>query len=382
MAIKAPGLLIAPVLDWRAARINDPIERLRFLRAATTRASQPLIDVGRLKSIQKKGVVSVLLWACVLIPLPIPSTVRSSVNMRTMPPALQDQNQPARVWTIDDKPTFETYSNGLRIEKEFVTANRARGPYAVFPTKRLDAKPEMRTQPVGIVFHSTESHQAPFEQAETRNLRRLGRGLLGYVRQIHAYHYVIDRFGQVYRVVQESDVAFHAGASIWGDGQLSYVGLNSGFIAVAFEAQTDSETPLSAAQIHAGRVLTEMLRAKYQIASYDCVTHAQVSVNPQNGKIGYHTDWATGFPWAAIGLPDNYKLPLASVYAFGFEDDDSLLSAAGGRRWQGLAASLELVRQQAMTAGLPAEEYRRRLQRRFQDVSNSAILTRERGEEQ
>ena len=39
---------------------------------------------------------------------------------------------------------------------------------------------------------------------------RLGESLLEYVRRGRAYHYLIDRFGRVYRVVAESDAANHA----------------------------------------------------------------------------------------------------------------------------------------------------------------------------
>ena len=34
-------------------------------------------------------------------------------------------------------------------------------------------------------------------------------------------------------------------------------------------------------------------------------------------KIGYHTDWAGGFPFAEMGLANNYDLPLASLTDLG-----------------------------------------------------------------
>ena len=39
--------------------------------------------------------------------------------------------------------------------------------------------------------------------------------LLRYVQQNRLYHYVIDRFGRVYRVVAEESKANHAGHSVW-----------------------------------------------------------------------------------------------------------------------------------------------------------------------
>jgi len=63
----------------------------------------------------------------------------------------------------------------------------------------------------GIVFHTTESLQIPFEAQRNRALKRIGESLLQYVGRRCAYHYLIDRFGRVFRVVAEQDAANHAG---------------------------------------------------------------------------------------------------------------------------------------------------------------------------
>jgi hypothetical protein len=181
--------------------------------------------------------------------------------------------------------------------------------------------------------------------------------------------------------VEETDAANHAGRSVWSDAKGTYVYLNQSFLGVAIESQSDTDPSLSIAQTHSLRVLTEMLRSKYSIQAANCVTHAQVSVNPSNHRIGYHTDWATGFPFSQIGLPDNYRLPLASVSTFGFEYDDTFLNAAGDQRWPGLLASLDEVSERSKAAGVPTAEYRRHLQQRFQNILNGAAM-RERGEEQ
>ena len=231
---------------------------------------------------------------------------------------------------------------------------------------------EWRSEPAGIVFHSTESHQAPFEPEQARILTRLARNVVEYVRQERAYHYVIDRFGRVFRVVAESDVANHAGNSIWGDGRGIYVNLNRSFLSVALEAQTDTPEALSPAQIHAAHMLTDMLRAKYSIPAADCVTHAQVSVSPASMLIGYHTDWADGFPFEQIGLPDNYALPLPSVAAFGFGYDDLLVKACGERPWAGLEKAEGALAQSSAEKGLSPGAYRRRLQQRYRRILNGA----------
>ena len=387
VTVRPPGPVVAPLIEWRARRIEDPVDRLCFLQAAADRVSRPLLDAKYWKHISIRRIAPVVLWACVFVPAPVPSTVRTVLPLRASERPNSEDRLTAPVWLIEENASFEIYSNGLRIEKEFSVGNRPRGALAVF--RRADPeRPGVseeavatRSNPAGIVFHSTESHQAPFEPAETRNLKRLGRNLVEFVRQKKADHYVVDRFGRVYRVVAETDSANHAGRSIWADEKGSYIYLNDSFLGIALEAQSEAVETLGTAQVHSVRVLTEMLRAKYHISAYNCVTHAQVSVNPSNWRIGYHTDWAAGFPFAAIGLPDNYRLALASVTRFGFDYDDSFLNAAGERRWPGLLASLEEVRERAMVAGVPAADYKKQLQQRFQRIMNSAVM-RERGEEQ
>jgi hypothetical protein len=54
-------------------------------------------------------------------------------------------------------------------------------------------------------------------------------------------------------------------------------------------------------------------------------------VNPSNFRIGYHTDWASSFPFERLGLPDNYRLPLPSIALFGFQYDANFVERAGPR---------------------------------------------------
>jgi len=236
-----------------------------------------------------------------------------------------------------------------------------------------DQPVEWRTRPAGIVFHSTESLQAPFEPSEAGMIQRIGRNLLDYIRLQQSYHFVIDRFGRVFRVVSEDGIANHSGRSVWSDSRGTYVNLNASFLSIAFEAQTDASLPLSSAQIHAARVLTDMLRCRFWIPAFNCVTHAQVSVNPSNWRIGYHTDWASGFPFAALGLPDNYAQALPSVTQFGFDYDDAFVKAMG-QPWSGLVMASEMTMSQARSAGLTSAAWRERMHERYRRIITSAQL--------
>jgi hypothetical protein len=283
------------------------------------------------------------------------------------PATAQGSSQPPAVWAVEKTATSETYSNGLWIDDRYAVPNHPRA-YLAFPANRTDAPAVRRSDPAGVVFHTTESSQAAFSPEDNGTLRRIGESLLEYVRRKRAYHFVIDRFGRVHRVVAESDAANHAGFSVWADEQWFYLNLNESFFGVSFEAQTDTEggTVISPAQVRAGAMLVEMLRSRYRISAANCVTHAQVSVNPSNMQAGYHRDWALGFPFEQVGLPDNYARDLPSLWAFGFQYASGPANATESGVYAGAARTEGRIEQRAAAAGIGLAAYRRSLQKRFQ----------------
>jgi hypothetical protein len=296
-------------------------------------------------------------------------TVRSSLRdgrtLRSLPGHPMSQ-----VWLVEKTADSEVYSNGLRIDSRFVVPNHLRG-YTVFPLDTRDrGTGARRSEPAGIVFHTTESRLAPFDPSENSELKRIGQSLLEYVRAKRAYNFLIDRFGRVYRVVPENDAANHAGYSVWADDRWLYLNLNESFLGVSFESQTlpgQTEGQFSPAQASSGAMLVEMLRNRYGIRPENCVTHAQVSVNPRNMRLGYHTDWASGFPFERLGLPDNYRLEPPALWAFGFESDPSYLDTAGERIYPAIAAAEEHLRREAAQSGVRLAAYRKILQGRYRE---------------
>ena len=360
-------------MEWRAARIDDPIKRLRYLRRHTgLRSKNARVGLGRRAN--RWAVASLfVLMACMFIP---GYKISGERDRLVLPPVAHAAagyvDVFANVWLVDQTKDFETYSNGLRIDKRYVDSNAARETYPVFRRTAIDpAQPEWRTEPAGIVFHTTESDQARFEEDQIGKLKRIGKGVLMFVKENHCYHYLIDRFGQVFRIVPESDSANHSGNSVWADDSVIYVNLNRSFLGIAFETQSQPGEDLPSAnpaQIHSARVLTQMLRGKYHIPESNCVTHAQVSVNPSNMLVGYHTDWAGNFPFLEIGLNDNYTAPPPSIYAFGFDYDPKFVHATGVRLWQGLALAEDQIRAQAAARGIPLHQYRSILQKKFKEI--------------
>jgi len=368
--------MVAPLnrlIEWRAQRIEDPLERLKFLRQATT--SSMTLQASLLKPRRWQVVTGGLLFAMITISAFTLARQPASTAAATLPERVGAQGGVQlmpKVWLVETKQDSEVYSNGLRIENKYAVNNEPRKPYPAFARRNAQETPlEWRTQPSGIVFHTTESLQLPFEQSATKAIQRVDVDVLGFVRQNRSYHFMIDKFGQVYRLVKESDVAYHAGFSVWGDERAVFVNLNNSFLSIAIETHTrpDQEMPTAtAAQVHSARVLTQMLRSKYQIPGADCVTHAQVSVNPDNKLLGFHTDWAGNFPFRELGLGDNYLEPPAAIDTFGFTYDSTLVQATGSRYWQGLILADEQMRAQAMNQGLSQAEYRRLLQDKYRKI--------------
>jgi hypothetical protein len=110
-----------------------------------------------------------------------------------------------------------------------------------------------------------------------------------------------------------------------------------------------------------------MLRSRYGIVAENCVTHAQVSVNPSNMRVGYHTDWASSFPFERLGLPDNYARALPALSAFGFEYDPAFLQATGARMALSVNLAEDSLRVHATAVGLSVRAYRKVLQKRYRE---------------
>ena len=371
-----------PLFQWwvdrRASSIADPIERLKFLR---TYALPPTDSAGPVPIAWKPALGAVLVLFLILqarsisssSPPPPSATPVVVAAVAATPKA--NAAVPA-IWLVETRNGVESYSNGLRIETRLETANR---PRSYTPLNRRNGR-EPSSVPhheiVGIVFHTTESNLAEFAPQANRTLKRYSEGILSYVREQKAYNYVIDRFGRVFRIVREDQTAFHAGPAVWADDRWVYVQVNDAFLGVSFETQSatgDASAIITPGQIASGRMLTDMLRHKHQIPAGNCPTHAQVSVNPSNMKIGYHTDWAGNFPYEEMGLPDNYLAPIPALTEFGFNYDPVFLTATGARLWKGLLTAEDIVREQAKAKGMSVAQWKSDLRDAYKKIQANML---------
>jgi hypothetical protein len=294
------------------------------------------------------------------------------------------------IWLVEKTSDREIYSNRLQIITTHTIPNLPREYYR-FPknSNSLPAKSKISDKISGILFHASESDLYPFMPEMNRSILKYSKQLIKYLLRKKSYHFFIDRFGRVYRLVQEDHAAFHAGNSIWADNEEIYLNLNHAFIGICFEGKDFEEIILrtqkkggtknskstllkptgissfNEAQLRSGKELTDWLRLKYKISQHNCVPHALTSVNSKKMLIGFHLDLSRGFPFTEFGLTDKYLEPLPSIVEFGFLYDGYFEKIFNGELWRGIRYSQEILQRQAANSGMSVADYRKGLHRRF-----------------
>jgi hypothetical protein len=349
-----------------SARASLALSRAMALTLPLLAAGAAVAGVYRLSRSSALTVAAPTAAAVAPMPLPVAPAEEERPQGPVVPMAsiVPAGLAPAAIWMVEKGDRWEQYSNGLRIDTTYAT-DFARREYRVFDESgNLD--PAVRATPVGLLFHTSESDVWPLEAEYNENLRDSSHRLLRYVQRNHLYHYVIDRFGRVYRIVNESAKANHAGFSVWADDGHVYLNLNHAFIGISFETRWDGgkALPITQAQFAAGRNLSDYLRQRYAISPSMCVTHGLTSVNPKKHLIGHHMDWARGFPFEAFGLPDQYVRPAPSVALFGFGYDGDFLKVLD-RPWDGVRKAEDTLSKEASRRGLAVEALRRERQSAF-----------------
>jgi hypothetical protein len=181
------------MVEKRAAVIDDDVARLRFVRrsvaaheAASRRRTRFLrrsIAAHRASHRRVRLVFRAVVTAAVLAVV-LQSDAPRAVRHRPPPPDHRPRlvapwRFTPKVWLVEHKRAMDIYSNGLRIENEFLVNTRARA-YPVFDRQSRHAS-GAATQPAGIVFHTTESRMAPFDSSANTRLQRNGRDLMAFI---------------------------------------------------------------------------------------------------------------------------------------------------------------------------------------------------------
>jgi hypothetical protein len=294
------------------------------------------------------------------------------------------------IWLVEKTSDREIYSNRLQIITTH-TVDHIPRQYCRFPRNSNQSPTDIQTvnKISGIVYHASESDLFPFTPEMNTSIKKYTGQLIKYLQRQKSYHYLIDRFGRVYRLIADNQVAFHAGNSVWADDEEIYLNLNHAFIGICFEGKDFEETEntepsenqtvqsksprlrptgissFNNAQLRSGKELTDWLRIKYNIPQNNCVPHAIISVNPKDMLIGFHLDLSRGFPFAKFGLSNKYLEPLPSIVEFGFHHDRYFKKIFDGDIWPGIRQSEKILKRQARDSGMSLVKYRSGLHQKF-----------------
>ncbi len=292
------------------------------------------------------------------------------------------------IWLVEKTKEREIYSNRLQIITTHTVKNIPREYYEFFRNySGLPMEDKTSSQIRGLLFHASESDILDFKPEMNQSIVKFSRLLIKYLCKKKSYHYFIDRFGRVYRLIYDDQAAFHAGNSIWADDDLIYLNLNHSFIGICFEGRdfvkttpsnkektSDKRLPkikpmgnssITEVQLRSGKELTDWLRYKYRIAQYNCAPHCLASVNPKHLLIGYHLDLSRGFPFEEFGLSNKYKEPLPAITEFGFKHDNYFLKIFNGNPWAAVKISEEFLQNQAIDNNLKFHTHRKNLNKKF-----------------
>ena len=324
-------------------------------------------------------------------PLPVESDFRGIASVREfiVPSARKEDEEVSfpeyienPIWLVEKTADVETYSNRLQIITSFSVENIKRS-YLAFSKEpdKLPRQEDLSTEIRGILYHASEGDMVPFRPDKNRLIKKYSSQLLSYVCRKKGYHYLIDRFGRVYRIVREEDAAFHAGNSVWADDNSIFLNLNHAFIGICFEGKGFKEVSdpsarkpkivtmdtsiITDAQVKSGKELTDWLRFKYGIPQQNCVPHGISSIYPKNRLVGYHLDLAYGFPFHRFRLRNKYNEMIPSIIEFGFTCDSYFHKVLKGNMWPGIKRSEKYLKNKAKLSSVSTKAYRKKLNRRF-----------------
>lgn len=163
-----------------------------------------------------------------------------------------------------------------------------------------------------LVIHHTEAVSID----EARNL---------YQKHEVSAHYLIDEEGEIYSLVDECDVAYHAGISYWRGVD----GLNSSSIGIELVCNDACECGYTDKQMNALIELCKNLKEKYDIEVENIVGHSDIAYFKENGYLDRKQDPSNLFDWNKLFLeglavdPSIFDdlLDVVGEFSYGIKDE-------------------------------------------------------------
>ena len=122
-------------------------------------------------------------------------------------------------------------------------------------------------------------------------------------------HFVIDLEGNIFQLVENNNIAFHAGVSYWRGKD----GLNEESIGIEILSEDPEKIGFFSKQIESLILLSQDLIKKYNISPLNVVGHSDISYLKDNGYLGRKNDPSILFPWKklaqqGVGIYHNFNL--------------------------------------------------------------------------
>jgi N-acetylmuramoyl-L-alanine amidase len=106
-------------------------------------------------------------------------------------------------------------------------------------------------------------------------------------------HYLIDEDGNIFQLVKDENIAYHAGASNWKGIE----GLNQYSIGIEFLSSDPYKKGFSTKQIEKAILLSKYLMCKYEIKPSNILAHSDIGYDRNTGYLNRKQDPSYLFPW-------------------------------------------------------------------------------------
>ena len=109
-------------------------------------------------------------------------------------------------------------------------------------------------------------------------------------------HFIIDDDGNVFELVQENDIAYHAGVSYWQ----GYEGLNKYSIGIEIISKDPFNIGFTEVQMHSVIELSRYLSRKYEILPRNIVGHSDIAFSKESNLLDRKQDPSHLFDWSIL----------------------------------------------------------------------------------
>ncbi len=138
-------------------------------------------------------------------------------------------------------------------------------------------------------------------------------------------HFLIAEDGEIFELVGENDISYHAGVSFWNGVN----GLNLFSIGIEFINSAPFDKKFTQDQMNSGVVLCKYLAAKYAIKAQNIVGHSDIAYNRETGLLDRKQDPSHLFDWKflsdnGVGFFPQIIPTNESLFKFGDRDSEIL----------------------------------------------------------